>query len=164
MKSPAGTSFGGPSPSYLPSNLGGVGGGSATGAILGTQQAANQAARHGTDDRGDGRALALGRAVEEAPAGQPAHPRAGHRPRSPPSPSTPARSGAAEVRAEDDLDPVEDGRDAIILEGVEVPALVAVVPANVEDVADVAKRGGDAVGGDAGGERKDLHQRSNGLR
>ncbi|MFO0604559.1 MAG: hypothetical protein U0324_15360 [Polyangiales bacterium] len=34
---------GGPSPSYLPSNLGGVGGGSATGAILGTQQAVNQA-------------------------------------------------------------------------------------------------------------------------
>ena len=34
---------GGPSPSYLPSNLGGVGGGSATGAILGTQAAVNQA-------------------------------------------------------------------------------------------------------------------------
>lgn len=34
---------GAPSPSYLPSNLGGVGGGSATGAILGTQAAVNQA-------------------------------------------------------------------------------------------------------------------------
>ena len=34
---------GGPSPTYLPSNLGGAGGGSATGAILGTQAAVNQA-------------------------------------------------------------------------------------------------------------------------